>query len=399
MRIRPLFAALGAAAVVLVVFIAGVVVGGHPQATGLDRLGEPVRSWVLGDSGQGLPGQVLDVLQREYYEPIDADALEQASVDGLIDQLGDPYTTYLNDEELEALRNRNDGAYVGVGIQVAVRDEALVVTRIFDGGSAGEAGVRVGDRLLAVDGVPIRGDRSGDAVERIRGPEGTTVWVAVRTGSQPPRRLELERRRIIMPAVAGRVIRDSGRRVAHLRLIQFSRGAGDQMRATLQRLLDRGADAVVLDMRQDPGGLVSEAVDVAGVFLEPGTAVVTTEGHNSPARTLRTQDDPLDTTVPMSVLVDRHTASAAEIVAGALTDADRATLVGERTFGKALVQSTRMLRGGGALKLTTARYLTPSGYDLARRGLPPTVSAVDDPATPADEALDRAVAVATARVP
>ena len=135
-------------------------------------------------------------------------------------------------------------------------------------------------------------------------------------------------------------------------------------------------------MRGDPGGLVNEAVGVAGVFLPDASEVVVTEGLHSPRRVFRSEGTPAAGDLPLVVLVDRGSASASEIVAGALRDADRAELVGERTFGKALVQSTRPLRDGGALKLTTARYLTPDGFDLAARGLPPDVRVVDDPATP-----------------
>jgi carboxyl-terminal processing protease len=156
----------------------------------------------------------------------------------------------------------------------------------------------------------------------------------------------------------------------------------------------------VLDLRQDPGGLVREAVGVAGVFLPPDTPVVVTEGLHSPRRTLTTGGDPPAAgDLPLAVLVDQGSASASEIVAGALRDADRGTLVGGHTFGKALVQADRPLRDGGALKLTTARYLTPDGYDLAERGLPPDVTVADDPDTPADEALRRGLRQALAGVP
>ncbi len=394
---RRLLIALAAIAAALVVFLGGVVVGGHPQATGLTQLREPLRGFFLGDSGESLPAQVLEALDRRYYEDVDLERLERASVQEIIAALDDPYTAYLTPEELRALRDRNDGAYFGVGLQVAQRDRAIVVTRVFDDSPAARAGIGVGDRLVAVDGRPTAGRPLEAVVSEIRGPDGTTVTIGVEPARGDGRRdLTLERARIRAPAVDARVERLGGRRIGYARLSQFTRGASEALRAEVTRLRGGGVRALVLDLRGDPGGLVSEAVGVAGVFLPDGTPVVTTEGRNSPERTFRTSGAPAAPDLPLVVLVDRGSASASEIVAGALRDAGRARLVGDRTFGKALVQSTQILRDGGALKLTTARYLTPDGFDLSDRGLPPDVRAVDDPDTAPDEALRRALAEAVA---
>ena len=389
---RRLLIALAAAAAALAVFLGGVVVGGHPEATGLTQLREPLRGLLLGDSGETLPAQVLEALQERYYEDVDLERLERASVKQIIAALDDPYTAYLTPEELRALRDRNDGAYFGVGLQVAQRDRAIVVTRVFDDSPAARAGIGVGDRLVAVDGRSTAGRPLEAVVSEIRGPDGTTVTIGVDpAGGDGRRDVTLERARIRAPAVDGRVERLGGRRIGYVRLSQFTRGASAAVRAEVGRLGGEDVEALVLDLRGDPGGLVSEAVGVAGVFLPDGTPVVTTEGRNSPERTFRTQGDPAAPELPLVVLVDRGSASASEIVAGALRDADRARLVGDRTFGKALVQSTEILRDGGALKLTTARYLTPDGFDLSDRGLPPDVRALDDPDTEPDEALRRAL--------
>ena len=396
MSIRRVLVVVGTVLTVLVVFVAGVIVGGHPEDTGLTRLSDPIRGIVLGESGEDLPSQVLDVLRRDYYEPIDAEKLQRASADAVVEALGDPYTDYLDPDELAALRERNDGAYFGVGLQVAQRGTAVVVTGIFPGGPASRTGVRVGDRITSVDGEDVAGDSLQEVVGAIRGPEGTPVRVGVATGDGPERVFDLERARIRVPAVTSRIETVAGEEVGYMKLSQFTRGATDALRDAVEDLRGKGATALVLDLRGDPGGLVTEAVGVSGVFLPDGTDVVVTEGLNSPRREFRTDGDPAAGDLPLVVLVDRGSASASEIVSGALRDADRATLVGERTFGKALVQSTIPLRDGGALKLTTARYLTPSGFDLALRGLPPDVKVVDDPATPRDEALRRGLALAAA---
>lgn len=390
--IRVAAAVLG----VLAVFLAGVVVGGHAQATGLTRLSDPLRSFFLGDSGQELSRQVLDVLKDDYYVKVDTTTLERASVQAIVDKLGDPYTDYLDPDELEALREHNDGAYFGVGLQVAQRDKAIVVTHVFEDSPASRARILAGDRLVSVGGTPTAGRSLASVVGDIRGPEGSTVSIGVATGSQRPRELDLTRARIRVPSVSSRMRTQDGVRVGYVRLAQFTRGSAGALRVAVSALRDKGAKGLVFDLRGDPGGLVSEAVGVAGAFLPKGATVVVTRGLHSPRRVYRTDAQPVAGDLPVEVLVDRNSASASEIVSGALRDAGRARLVGERTFGKALVQSTVLLRDGGALKLTTARYLTPSGYDLATRGLPPDVKVSDDPATPADEVLQRGLALAVA---
>jgi carboxyl-terminal processing protease len=396
MTLRRILAAAAAVVVVLAAFVGGVVVGGHPQATGLTRLSDPLRGILLGESGEDLGSQVLDVLKSDYYEPIDATRLERSSVQAMIDSLGDPYTDYLDPDELEALRASYDGAYYGVGIGAAQSDDGIVITRVYDDSPAQRAGIRAGDRLVSVNGRPVQG-RAAAAVAEVRGPEGTTVRLGISRGGAPARVYELERARITIPPLDSRVETADGKRIGYLRVGRFTRGSADDLRDAADALREKGVTALILDLRGDPGGLVREAVGVAGAFLPDDSPVVVTEGLHSPRRTFRTDGDPAAGDLPLIVLVDRRSASASEILAGALRDADRGELVGERTFGKALVQSTRPLRDGGALKLTIARYLTPDGFDLAKRGLPPDVRVVDDPRTPRrDEQLQRGLALAAA---
>ena len=396
MRLRRVLAIVAAVVVVLAVFVAGVTVGGHAQAVGLTQLKDPFRGWLLGDSGEDLSSQVLEVLRDHYYEDVDTTSLERASVDAIVAGLDDPYTAYLDPDELKALRDHTDRAYYGVGLQVAQRDEEIVAVRVYEGSPAAKEGVKAGDRLVSVDGEDTAGKTLETVVTGIRGEEGTTVTVGVRTGSEPPRTLTMKRARIRVPAVESRIVTVKGRTIGYLALAQFSRGATEALRDAITDLRERGATALVLDLRGDPGGLLTEAVGVSGAFLRDGSTVVVTQGLHSARHTFETNTSPVAGDLPLYVLVDRNSASASEIVAGALRDAKRGTLVGERTFGKALVQSTILLRDGGALKLTTQRYLTPSGYDLAKRGLPPAVKVVDDPGTTPDEALQKALALAAA---
>jgi carboxyl-terminal processing protease len=381
---------------VLAVFVGGVVVGGHAQATGLTNLSDPLRGLLLGNSGEELSRQVLDVLKSDYYVPVDATTLERSSVQGMVDTLHDPYTDYLDPDELEALRQHNDGAYFGVGLQVAQSGPAIVVTRVFADSPASRAAIRTGDHLVSVGGTPTKGRTLEAVVDDIRGPEGSPVKIGVTTGSAPAREIALTRARIRVPAVESRVITVDGAPVGYARLGQFTRGSAQALRDAVTNLRAKKVTGLVFDLRGDPGGLVSEAVGVAGVFLPDKSTVVVTQGLHSPRHVYRTDATPVAGDLPVVILVDRGSASASEIVAGALRDAKRARLIGERTFGKALVQSTVLLRDGGALKLTTARYLTPSGYDLAKRGLPPDVRVSDNPATPQNEVLQRGLALAAA---
>lgn len=396
MRARRPLVIVGAVVVALALFLGGVVVGGHPEATGLTRLSDPLRGVLLGQSGQDLGSQVLQVLRSDYYRPVDAAKLEQSSVDAMLKDLNDPYTTYLDPTELAALRTANEGAYFGVGLQVSQRGRNVVVTRVFAGSPAAEAGIRAGDRIVSVGGTAVRGQALEAVVTRIRGPERSTVQLGVAAPGGTPRDVTLTRGRVKVPAVDSHIATVRGTPVGYVHLAQFTRGSGDALRGAVASLRQKGAKALVLDLRGDPGGLVDEAIDVASAFLPDHSVVVVTQGLHSPRTVYRTDTAPVAGNLPMMVLVDRGSASASEIVAGALRDAGRGRLVGERTFGKALVQSTRLLRDGGALKLTTAHYLTPKGFNLAKRGLPPSVKVVDNPQTGHDEALQRALELAAA---
>jgi len=279
---------------------------------------------------------------------------------------------------------------------VAQRGDQVVITRVFEGSPAAEAGIRAGDRITSVAGTPVERGSIDAVVSRIRGPHGTTVTIGIATPGGAEREVTLTRARIKVPPVSSRIETVGGTKVGYVRLAQFTKGSADALAEAVEGLREKGATALVFDLRGDPGGLVNEAVGVAGVFLPDDSTVVVSQGLHSPRHVFRTDGTPAAGDLPLVVLVDRGSASSSEIVAGALRDAGRGELVGQRTFGKALIQSTEPLRDGGALKLTTARYLTPKGFDLAKRGLPPDVRVADDPGTPKDEMLQRGLALAAA---
>lgn len=394
--LRRLAGGVVAGLLILVVFGAGVLVGGHPRMFGITDLPPALRDAILGETDTSVSTEVLQILQDGYYREVDTERLDNLGVDALLAGLRDPYTVYLDPEEYAALLRDTEGVFFGVGMTVRQDGPRLVVTGLYPGAPAQRAGVRPGDVIVGVDGRDVRGRPLGDVVSRIRGPENTAVTVAFLRGRER-RTVRLVRARIKTQPVTSRMERLGDTPIGYVRLAAFDRGAGGAVRNAVRGLAGDGARAIVFDLRGDSGGLVDEAVTVAGAFLPAGSEVVTIEGLNQSRRTLRTGDAPA-ARLPVVVLMDRGSASASEIVAGALRDEGGIPLVGTRSFGKALVQTTRPLRNGGALKYTSARYLTPAGVDISRRGLRPDVRAEDDPDTAAvDEGLRAALRAAAGR--
>lgn len=332
--------------------------------------------------------QVRAELASRYYRPVPRRILELATVQAMLAALGDPYTEYLDPAAYRLLRHETSRSYSGIGVTVLPTKGGLAVTSLQDGPGK-EAGLRPGDRIVAIDGVPMAGLAFESALARIVGPEGSKVRLRVRRGGRPFG-LVIVRRRIDAPVVSSRLLAvRHGRRVGYVRLAACRAGAAQVLRAELRRLERAGASALVLDLRGNPGGLLDQAVAVASLFLDRGVVVSVESAHHHgevyeamPTAASRLR---------LAVLVDRSSASAAEVIAAALHDNNRASLVGENTYGKALVQTVTPLSNGAALRLTTARYLTPAGIDISRRGIRPDVLAVDDPRTVSDEALAAAL--------
>ncbi len=263
----------------------------------------------------------------------------------------------------------------------------LRVLRVFDGSPARRAGIEREDLIVSVNGRSIAGVNSEVATARIKGPEGTRVTLGVvKSGSGERKNVRVERERIEIPVARGRMVTHNGRKVGVVQLAGFSNGAHGFVRREVDRLLKQGAEGIVLDLRGNGGGLLSEGVLVASIFIEDGK-IVSVRGRHRPNRTEDAIGDAIPKDVPVVVLVDRGSASASEIVTGALRDRKRATVVGTRTYGKGLVQEVIDLSNGGLLDLTVANYYLPGGETITRKGIQPQVKASDDPKTARDEAL------------
>ena len=331
--------------------------------------------------------QVRATLLSSYYRPLPANVLRQPSVSALIRSLKDPYTEYLDPTQFRLLRRETRASYPGIGIGVLPVARGLQVVRIKPG-PALRAGLRVGDVIVSVDGSRMAGLSYDQAARRVLGRAGSVVHLRVRRGDAVFTRAVV-RTLIAAPAVHSRLLATRKVRVGYVKLTAFSLGAAPVLKLAVAKLRRANVAGIVLDLRGNPGGLFDQAVAVSSLFLDRGVIVTIDSAHRK-ARTY-TASGHSAVHLPLVVLVDRDSASSAEIVAAALHDNRRAVLVGEHTFGKGLIQELRPLPNGAALRLTTARYLTPSGEDINTRGVKPDLLAPDNPRTRVDETLRAAL--------
>ncbi len=340
--------------------------------------------------------EVVTALQRSYYRPLAPEVLHAPTVRGVLQALGDPYTQYLAPDAYRRLLANEQSSFSGVGLALAQARLGLRVTIALPHMPAGAGGIRTGDLIVAIDGRPLRSVPYPDAVDLLHGPAGSTVSLTVRRpGAGRPIVVTLTRRSVRLPIVIDRVIRYHGRSYEYLRLPGFMAGAGDSIRALAQRARLNHRAGLVLDLRGNVGGLLDEAVQVTRVFQARGV-VVSTRGLHEPMRIYSASPGAVQG-LPMAVLVDGSTASAAEVVAGSLQRAGRAVVVGSRSFGKGTVQAVQPLARGGALKLTVAVFRLAGGERVNRRGVLPSVVAVERPATPGDDVLLAALRVLARR--
>jgi carboxyl-terminal processing protease len=368
-----------------VALVVGLWVGGHPNS-----LPGPLRDAFVDENDQTL-NQGLDILQRDYYRKLGRGDLVNRSLSGAVRSLGDRFSHYFDPKAFAAFQRSTEGKFSGVGINVAPDKRGLRVLAVFPNSPAKRAGLGPGDVVVAVNGTTLAGRSTEFASGLIQGKEGTKVTLTVASNGR--RKTErLTREQIDVPSVSSRVVKSAGVPVAYVRLADFSDGAGDELSHVVKQRLKGGAKAVVLDLRGNGGGLLNEAVKAASVFIPEGP-VVSTDGRTRPRHVFKATGDAISTKVPVVVLVDEGTASAAEIVAGALEDRHRAKLVGTRTFGKGVFQEIEPLENGGALDITVGEYFTPSGKNLGgggtRRGagITPNVVVHQPPRSHADKTL------------
>jgi carboxyl-terminal processing protease len=326
---------------------------------------------------------VLERVKHDYVNPVDDHQLLQAAIRGMVSSL-DPYSAYLDGEEYDEIKISSSGRYSGVGIEVSIEDEQVVVIAPFDGSPAALAGIRSGDIIVTIDGIPVNTNTLADTIGRMRGEEGTSVKIGImREGIAEPLLYTLKRSKVELHSVRAEMLEPG---FGYVRISQFSETTGDDLTAALKDLRKRNGaplKGLVLDMRDNPGGVLEAAVSVADAFLESGV-IVTAKGRtpDSKFEMDATPGDALNG-APIVVLVNGGSASAAEIVAGALKDHHRAKLMGRTTFGKGSVQTIIPLSDDRAVKLTTSLYYTPSGESINHKGIAPDIELPRDSKSPA----------------
>lgn len=315
--------------------------------------------------------EILDYVDLLYINEPDKDTLVRGAIEGLLDTLKDPYTVYLSPEELKDFRSFIEGDYAGVGIQLQPGENYPKVVNTIEGTPASAAGIKPGDLVVKVDGIDISNEPLGKVVEKVRGPEGTKVRLTIRReGLSHDVDFEMVRANITMPTVSGRILNGD---IGFIRINTFSELTKDEFKRTLEGLINQGAKKLILDLRDNPGGILQSAVDISGNFIEPGQVVVSTVDRKGKLEEYRTEGNPVGKGMPIVVLVDQNSASASEALAGALQDYGLATLIGGQTYGKGTVQVVIPLKAGGALKITTARYHTPKDRVIDGVGLSPDI--------------------------
>ncbi|PKQ37470.1 MAG: S41 family peptidase [Actinobacteria bacterium HGW-Actinobacteria-1] len=329
--------------------------------------------------------EVQKIINAEALEPSDEASMTAGVVKGMLESLGDPYATYFDAEHYKYFTEQTNGEFYGIGITIADKDGQAYVVKVLDKTPAAAAGLKADDVITSIDGVTRDKWDVDEVVKRVRGPEGTPVKLGItRAGSDKPIVFTIKRAKIEVPNIEQELV---GKDVGYIRLYTFNQRSGDDVRAAIESLTKKGAKGFILDLRDNPGGLLSASVDVVSLFVKDGV-VVTVDGRAAGTdETYRVSGDTA-TDAPLVLLVNENSASASEIVGGALQDYKRATIIGVTSFGKGSVQQIEELSFGGAVKLTIAHYLTPLGRVIDKKGVVPEISVTMDAEKQVDKAKD-----------
>lgn len=322
-------------------------------------------------ASQGLDvvGEAWNIIFQDYVERdrLDASQMSQAAIKGMVEALDDPYTSYLDPETYQLTLSSLEGRFEGVGAQVAIEDNQIIVIAPIADSPADKAGIRAGDIILEIDGKLTSGMSLAEAVALIRGPRGTSVRLLVlHQGETQPEEIEIVRAEIELTSVRFEMRQD----IAYINITYFSESTDEELSPVLDMITAEAASGIILDLRSNPGGILTTVVDVASYFLKEGVVVdvVDNQGNHT---TMSVKYKPVTTDLPLVVLVDSYSASGSEVLAGALQDYGCATIAGTTTFGKGSVNILRQLKDGSGLYITTARWLTPKGHLIEGKGIVP----------------------------
>lgn len=344
-------------------FFLGTVYGSLNSEEIIDN-GTPV----VGDSSFDKLYEVRDVINSQYYQDIDQDALVEGAIKGMVNSVGDPYTVFFNAEEYKEFNDDGDGNYVGIGVIVGIKEDRIVVITPFEGSPAFKAGLRSGDFITKVEGVEYTGTELDKAVSVIKGEEGKPVTLTImRNGEEQD--ITIVRASITIVNVESEMLEGD---IAHVTMLQFSNNTAEQVREAMEELRDQGAKGYILDLRGNPGGFLDEAVDVASLFVEKDKTILYTLDKYDQKKEYRSYGGSF-IGAPLVVLIDGGSASASEVVSGALKDYEAATLVGQQSFGKGIVQMVYQVGDGEAVKVTVSSYYSPEGINIHGEGIAPDI--------------------------
>ncbi len=372
----------------VIVLLIGVWFGGHPS-----WLPGPIRSAFVSQSDNDkLLNQVLGLIQNDYYRQVSRSDLVNKGLQAAVASLDDPYSHYYDQSDYRSFQNEDNPHLTGIGIDIKPESQGLLVQDVFQGSPAAQAGLNRGDIITQVGSTSLANRSADYSASLIKGRAGTKVTLTVLRDNHR-RTVTVTRADIVVPVAANRVLDYKGSKLGYVELTSFTAGSGAQVRSQVQQVLHHGARALILDLRENGGGLLDEAVNVASVFIPDGT-IVSTDGRAQPRQVYLAKPSlTVAPKIPMVVLVDSGTASAAEIVTGALQDRGRAKVVGTHTYGKGVFQEIEPLSNGGALDFTVGEYFTPSGRNLGGggvkqgRGIQPNVYAFTKSTAKTDTAL------------
>ena len=373
----------------------GLWAGGHP-----DNLPDSLREVFVAEESreQSVSDQAAELIRDRYFRVTDPDTVQDSSVNGMVRQLRrkykDRFTHYFTPEQNQQLSEALEGSFSGVGMTVGRNSRnGLEVGYVFRGSPAAGANLKAGDVIVTVDGESIRGEDVDLIVAKIKGPEGTDVTLGIRKGGEGPARdFKLTRAEIRVPVTSNRTREVDGKTLGYVQLSTFSTGASRALQRAVERVIEKGAEGIVLDLRENGGGLLEEAIFTSSVFIDEGEVVVETRSRTQPDAIYRAIGGNIETP-PIVVLVNRNTASAAEILAAALQTDLGTPVVGTRTYGKGVFQEVINLDNGGSLDLTVGEFLTAEGVSLAGKGLKPDVYAPLPDGANRDVQLNRAYGV------
>lgn len=332
--------------------------------------------------------RTLEIIESHYAEDVDKNAIFDGALKGMVSTLGDKHSTYLGGDLYKDFSAQMSGTYAGIGVYIASTDEGILIAGVMEGSPAEEAGLQRGDILVSIDGTSVEGYQLEDVSKNIRGPVDTSVDLVVRRDGEE-KSFTVQRRQIHVPTVAGKMV--DGTDVGYIRVAVFSDGTADDFTKEFTKLREQGMNKLILDLRDNPGGIVEQAVGVASNFVPPNSTIVsyTEQDGKVDQYTAQGTDDP----IPIVVLVNENSASASEIVAGAVQDMKLGPIVGVKTYGKGTVQGVFPVDSASAVKVTVAKYRTTNGREIDGVGIEPDVVVPLTPSDPEDSQFEKALEI------